>query len=47
MKICQYCLRKIIESATGWGFNEDIITGDKTYFHLECAEMSGGILNEA
>lgn len=47
MKICKYCLHQIIQSVAGWGVDEDIITGEETYFHVECAETNGGILREA
>lgn len=44
MKNCEYCHRTIAESVGGWGINEDILTGEKTYFHVECAEMNEGVL---
>lgn len=47
MKICKYCKRHIMQSIAGWGIDEDLITGEETYFHVECAEMNGGILIEA
>lgn len=42
MKVCKYCKHPIIASVAGWGIDEDLITGNKTYFHVECAEMNGG-----
>lgn len=43
---CKYCKRPIIQAIAGWGIDEDMISGIKTYFHVECAEMNGGILVE-